>query len=53
MKQNIYVCSMHIPSQNSPREQRLDCDHFQKLQENIYQFSKLGNIILCGDSMLD
>ncbi|CAB3984539.1 Hypothetical predicted protein, partial [Paramuricea clavata] len=34
---------------NSSREQRLDCDHFELLQENIYKFSKSGNIILCGD----
>ena len=49
MKQDLYVCSVYIPPQNSPREQRLDCDHFELLQENIYKFSKSGNIILCGD----
>jgi exonuclease III len=49
MKQDLYVCSVYIPPQNSPREQRLDCDHFELFQENIYKFSKSGNITLCGD----
>ncbi len=40
---------MYIPPHNSPREKRLDCDHFETLQETIYKFSKLGNIVLCGD----
>ncbi|CAB4022571.1 Hypothetical predicted protein [Paramuricea clavata] len=49
MKQDLlYVCSVYIPPQNSPREQRLVCGHFELLQENIYKFSKSGNI-LCGD----
>jgi exonuclease III len=50
MKQDLFICSVYIPPQNSPRERRLDRDHFQSLQENIYKFSKLGSIILCGDS---
>ncbi len=49
MKQDSFICSVYIPPQNSPRECRLDCDHFESLQENIYKFSKLGSIILCGD----
>ncbi|CAB3984286.1 Hypothetical predicted protein [Paramuricea clavata] len=49
MKRDLFICSVYIPPQNSPRERRLDRDHFQSLQENIYKFSKLGSIILCGD----
>jgi hypothetical protein len=49
MKQDLFICSIYIPPQNSPRERRLDCYHFESLQENIYKFSKLGSIILCGD----
>lgn len=49
MKQDLFICSVYIPSQNSSREHRLDCDHFESLQQSIYKFSKLGSIILCGD----
>ncbi len=49
LKQDLFVCSVYIPLHNSPREKRLDCDHFETLQETIYKFSKLGNIVLCGD----
>ena len=49
MKQDLFICSVYIPLQNSSRERRLDCDHFESLQQSIYKFSKLGSIILCGD----
>ena len=40
---------MYIPSQNSSREKRFDTNHLERLQEKIYEFSRLGKIILCGD----
>ena len=49
MKRDLFICSVYIPPQNSSRERRLDCDHFESLQQNIYRFSKLGNIMLCGN----
>ena len=49
MKQDLFVCTVYIPPQNSSRERRLDCDHFESLQEDIYKFSKLGSIVLCDD----
>ena len=45
MKRDLYVCTVYIPPQNSPRERRLNCDHFQLLQENIYKFSRLGEVM--------
>ncbi|CAB4010325.1 Hypothetical predicted protein, partial [Paramuricea clavata] len=34
---------------NLSRESRLNTDHFENLQNNIYKFASKGNIILCGD----
>ena len=39
-----FVCSVYIPLRNSPRETRLDNDHFESLQESIYTFSRLGEV---------
>ena len=49
MKQGLFICSVYISPQNFSKERRLDCDHFESLQQSIYKFSKLGSIILCGD----
>lgn len=49
LARDVFVCSVYIPPQNSPRERRLDLDHFESLQESIYKFASLGEVILCGD----
>ena len=49
LKHDIFICTVYIPPQNSSRESRLNIDHFEKLQNNIYKFANKGSIILCGD----
>jgi exonuclease III len=49
LKHDIYICSVYIPPQNSSREKRLEVDHFSVLQESIYKFSNMGEVLLCGD----
>ena len=49
LKHDIFICTVYIPPQNSSRESRLNTDHFENLQNNIYKFASKGNIILCGD----
>ena len=49
LKHDIFICTVYIPPQNSSRELRLNIDHFEKLQNNIYKFPNKGSIILCGD----
>ena len=44
LKWDLFVCSVYIPLRNSPRETRLDNDHFESLQESIYKFSSLGEV---------
>ena len=34
MKRDLFICSVYIPTQNSPRERRLDCDHFESQFES-------------------
>ena len=46
---DIFVCSVYIPPQNSSREIRLNTDHFENLRNYIHKFSALGDVILCGD----
>ena len=46
---DIFICSVYIPPQNFSREKRCDTNHFERLQEKNYKFSRLGEIILCGD----
>ena len=44
LNRDLFVCSVYIPLRNSPRETRLDNDHFESLQESIYKFSSLGEV---------
>ena len=46
---HIFICSVYIPPQNSSPEKRFDTNHFERLQEKIYKFCRLGKIFLCGD----
>ena len=46
---DIFICSVYIPPQNFSLEKRCDTNHFERLQEKNYKFSRLGEIILCGD----
>lgn len=49
LQYDVFCCSVYIPPQNSLREKRINIDHFSVLQDKIYNFSKKGKIILCGD----
>ena len=46
--EDLYICSVYIPPENSSREKRLKKDHFKTLTENISNI-KSENIILVGD----
>ena len=46
--EDVYICSVYIPPENSSREKRLGKDHFKTLTENIIKI-KSENIILIGD----
>jgi hypothetical protein len=42
MKRDLFICSVYIPTQNSPRILNPLNPRLESLQENIYKFSKLG-----------
>ena len=46
---DIFICSAYVPPQNSSREIRIDIDHYDHLQNNIYKFLNQGKVLLCGD----
>ena len=46
--EDVYICSIYIPPENSSREKRLNKNHFIELSENINKI-KSENIILVGD----
>ena len=45
---DLYINFTYASPLNSPYVKNLDYDLFQKLEEDIYHFSRLGNIILGG-----
>ena len=42
LTQDIFICSVYIPPQNSPREHRLNINHFETLQNYISLYSNLN-----------
>ena len=52
---DIYVCVCYIPPENSqvyrnPNSELLEFDIFEKINDDILQFSELGQIFLTGDT---
>jgi len=46
---DIYIGGAYVWVENSPAYNVINCDFFQLLQEDIYYFTDLGKVIICGD----
>ena len=49
MEEDIYVCSVYIPSSNSKYFGKIEKDPYDELQAQILHYSRLSKIILMGD----
>ena len=49
LNSDIFICSANVPPQNSSTEIRIDIDHYDHLQNDIYKFLNQGKVLLCGD----
>ena len=49
LNSDIFICSANVPPQNSSTEIRIDIDHYDHLQNNIYKFLNQGKVLLCGE----
>ena len=50
---DIFICSAYVPPQNSSKEIRIDIDHYDHLQNNIYKSFNQGEVLLSGDLTLE
>ena len=49
LEDDIFICSVYIPPNNSSREKTGDFDAFTSLEEHIVKYCAYGQVILCCD----
>ena len=49
LEDDIFICSVYIPPNNSSREKTRDFDAFTSLEEHIVKYCAYGQVILCGN----
>ena len=49
LQEDIYLCFMYNPPENSSYTKSLDKDYFEILENDIIKYSSLGKILLAGD----
>ena len=49
LPKDLYICAVYDPPPNSTYSLRLPKDPLELMEEDIIQYSKLGNILLVGD----
>ena len=49
LKQDLYLCNCYIPPYGSSFHENITQSYFDTLNEEVVKFSKLGDIMLCGD----
>lgn len=46
---DLYLCNCYIPPQNSKFHENLEMGYFDTLKDELALYSKLGEVMLCGD----
>ncbi len=49
LREDIYMCNVYIPPEKSDLHKTSDLDYFDNLQDDIAQYSSMGEIIVVGD----
>ncbi len=49
LREDIYMCNVYIPPEKSDLHKTSNLDYFDTLQDDIAQYSSMGEIILVGD----
>ena len=49
MKQDLYICVIYNPPENSSYSKNLDYDILECVEKDVIHYKDIGDIILCGD----